>query len=328
MAKVVIGIGTSHSPMISTPAEHWLDHSARDPHYPLFDSDGRRLDFADLAAAKGPGLADKISPSAMHEYLARSEQALDEIRSAIAAAKPDVCLVIGDDQDEMFHHDNMPCFGIYYGSEILCKKPDMSKKAPALHLSAWGYYTDEPTPFPAHPELALHLIRQSIEQGFDVSASATQPGGTGMSHAYTFLYRRLLNATVPSVPVFINTYYPPNQPKISRVIEFGAALRSALSSFDDDCRVAVIASGGLSHFLVDETLDRSVLENCVKGDLNGLGALSEEALKSGNSEIKNWAAVASIMAPSTMKMIDYIPAYRSQAGTGCGLAFGIWRPGS
>jgi hypothetical protein len=109
------------------------------------------------------------------------------------------------------------------------------------------------------------------------------------------------------------------------VLEFGTAVRAAISSFPGNTRVAVIASGGLSHFLVNEDLDRSVLDAMSAGELSGLAGLSENALKSGNSEIKNWAATASIMAPLKMRLVDYIPAYRSEAGSGCGLAFGVWK---
>jgi 3-O-methylgallate 3,4-dioxygenase len=326
VAKIVLGVGTSHSPMISTPAEHWLDHSVRDRHYPLFDSDGQRLDFDTLARENGERLAASIDPSAMPQLLARTDAALDRLREAIRAARPDICLVIGDDQDELFHHDNMPCFSVYYGETILCRRPDnMAQKAEALQKAAWGYYTDEPTHFPAHPGLARHLIAQAIGAGFDIAASQSQPQGLGMSHAYTFMYRRLLDAGVPMVPVFINTYFPPNQPRISRVVEFGRMLRSAVENFGEDSRVVAVASGGLSHFLVDERLDRSVLEHCTTGDVAALAAIGEGALKSGNSEIKNWAALAGMMAPERMELVEYVPAYRSPAGTGCGLAFGLWK---
>lgn len=326
MARIVLGVGTSHSPMLSTPAEHWLGHAVRDPAYPLFDSDGRALAYDELAKKNGERLAPLIEPSAMPGNLARTDAALGRLREAIAAARPDVCVVIGDDQDELFHHDNMPCFSVYYGKNILCRKPDMSKKAPALQMAAWGYYTDEPTRFPAHPALAQHLIAQAIGDGFDVAASASQPQELGMSHAYTFLYRRLIAADVPCVPVFINTYFPPNQPRIARVVAFGRMLREAIESFEPDLRVAVVASGGLSHFLVDEALDRAVLDHCASGNVDALAAIGEGALKSGNSEIKNWAALASLMSPARMQLVDYVPAYRSPAGTGCGLAFGTWEP--
>jgi 3-O-methylgallate 3,4-dioxygenase len=324
MAKIVLGIATSHSPLLSTPPDHWVDHAARDHVYSLFDLDGRRLQFAELEQRHGERFRPLIVTDAMRGNFARTESALTEIREALERAAPDLCVVIGDDQEELFQRDNMPCFSIYHGEEILCKMPDLSRNSPALRMAAWGHYTNEPTAFPAHPSFARHLIAHLIESRFDVAASAMQPGGVGMSHAYTFLYRRVLAASVPIVPIFVNTYYPPNQPRIGRTLEFGSALRAAIEAHPEDLKVAVIASGGLSHFLVVEELDRAVLSALTEGDLSTLAKLPESALLSGNSEIKNWAVAAAAMAPSRMRLIDYVPAYRSLAGTGCGLGFGIW----
>jgi hypothetical protein len=49
--------------------------------------------------------------------------------------------------------------------------------------------------------------------------------------------------------------------------------------------VAVIASGGLSHFVVDEALDRRVLDGITARDATSLGGLSRDQLRSGTSEI-------------------------------------------
>ena len=53
----------------------------------------------------------------------------------------------------------------------------------------------------------------------------------------------------------MNTYYPPNQPNPKRCYDFGRTLRSAIEAWPTKARVAILASGGLSHFVVDEDLD-------------------------------------------------------------------------
>jgi 3-O-methylgallate 3,4-dioxygenase len=45
----------------------------------------------------------------------------------------------------------------------------------------------------------------------------------------------------------------------------------------------------------------------------------------GTPEILNWIAVAAAMAPETMTLVEYLPCYRSLAGTGHGVTFGYWR---
>jgi hypothetical protein len=44
----------------------------------------------------------------------------------------------------------------------------------------------------------------------------------------------------------------------------------------------------------------------------------------GTPEVLNWVTVAAAMAPRRMTLVDYLPCYRSPAGTGHGLAFGYW----
>jgi 3-O-methylgallate 3,4-dioxygenase len=56
------------------------------------------------------------------------------------------------------------------------------------------------------------------------------------------------------VPVFVNTFWEPNPPSAARCYDFGVALGTAIESFPEDLRVGVVASGGLSHFVVDEEL--------------------------------------------------------------------------
>jgi 3-O-methylgallate 3,4-dioxygenase len=49
--------------------------------------------------------------------------------------------------------------------------------------------------------------------------------------------------------------------------------------------------------------------------------------QAGTSEIKNWIVAAGAMSETELKMdlIDYVPCYRSEAGSGSGLAFAAWR---
>ena len=90
-------------------------------------------------------------------------------------------------------------------------------------------------------------------------------------------------------------------------------------------RVAIVASGGLSHFFVDEDLDRYVLELLAKKDGDALVALPTGKLESGNSEIRNWIAAAGALEHLNMQLVDYVPSYRSEAGSGVGMAFAFWQ---
>jgi 3-O-methylgallate 3,4-dioxygenase len=85
----------------------------------------------------------------------------------------------------------------------------------------------------------------------------------------------------------------------------------------------MVASGGLSHFVIDEALDHRIIGALKSLDIAALAAEDPAAL---TSEILNWATDGAAMREQTFSLVDYIPAYRSMAGTVCGFAFGIWEP--
>jgi 3-O-methylgallate 3,4-dioxygenase len=124
----------------------------------------------------------------------------------------------------------------------------------------------------------------------------------------------------------LNTYYPPNQPTLRRCYALGQAMRRAIESWPSDKRVALFASGGLSHFVVDEKLDRAVLDAMLRDDAEALTGFPEEMMVSGTSEIRNWVTVAGAVSGSglDMEIVDYVPLYRSEAGTGLGAGFAQW----
>jgi hypothetical protein len=97
-----------------------------------------------------------------------------------------------------------------------------------------------------------------------------------------------------------------------------------VESWPHEARVAVVASGGLSHFVVDEELDRQVLDAFTSRDATVLGSLSRDQMRSGTSEILNWIVAAGALEDLAPTVLDYVPGYRSPAGTGAGMAFVRW----
>ena len=75
----------------------------------------------------------------------------------------------------------------------------------------------------------------------------------GLPHGFAFIVKRLFdNKPGPILPVFQNTCYPPNQPSPKRSYQLGQAIAAAVKEWENPARVAIVASGGLSHFVVDE----------------------------------------------------------------------------
>jgi len=129
----------------------------------------------------------------------------------------------------------------------------------------------------------------------------------------------------PIVPIMLNTYYPPNQPTPKRCYQLGRAIRQAVEAWPTRQRVAIVASGGLSHFFVDEDLDRYVLELLAKKDGDALVTLPTGKLESGNSEIRNWIMVSGMVTGLRSDYTQYIPVHRTPLGSGIGLAFMTWK---
>ena len=90
----------------------------------------------------------------------------------------------------------------------------------------------------------------------------------------------------------------------------------------------MIASGGLTHFIIDEQVDHLFLDAVLARDLSPVLGLGEGVFQDGTSEIKNWLPVAAGMIELGFKpeLIDYVPCYRSEAGSGHAMGFVTWRP--
>ena len=197
--------------------------------------------------------------------------------------------------------------------------PDWSRNASARY-----YERDVTREYPVDTQLAGHLVTQLMED-FDLSCADRMPEGMGEGHAFGFVHNRLLaGLTVPVVPVFLNTYFPPNQPTPGRCYRLGQALRKAVESFPGQQRIGVLASGGLSHFTVDEDLDGRVIRALREKDAAAFAALPREQLNSGSSEIRNWICMAGAVEHLALRRLAYIPAYRTPAGTGTGMCFADW----
>jgi hypothetical protein len=330
MADIVLAIGTSHSPLLNSPAEDYPKHAAIDASGRiLLDKHGRPCTYGELLAKADSSIKQQIEPQVLEERSARCTANIARLARELAEAKLDALIVIGDDQHEQFFEDNMPAILIYWGETIANNPLHMDEDAPQFWRKARSQFheTKKPRDYPVDSKLGLHLIEDLIEQGFDVSHSKKLSRDHGEGHAFGFVHRRMMseNNIIPIVPVALNTYFPPNQPRPRRCYDLGQAIRKAVLSYKGSERVGILASGGLSHFTVDEELDRGVLAACKRNDGEALASIAVEKLNSGSSEIRNWIAVAGAAGHLNNVWQDYIPCFRSAAGTGCGMGFALWK---
>jgi 3-O-methylgallate 3,4-dioxygenase len=186
---------------------------------------------------------------------------------------------------------------------------------------------DHDVDHPCHAPLARHLIDALQRDEFDLSAMAKIAPGKFEGHAVSYVHRFLMGrVSIPVVPIFLNAYYPPNQPSPARCFALGQAIRRAVETFDGGARVGVLASGGLSHFLVDEAFDHAVIDALKRHDATFFRTAPLHKLMSGSSEIRNWICLAGAVGGMEMDWVSYTPGYRTPALTGTGLCFASFRP--
>jgi Catalytic LigB subunit of aromatic ring-opening dioxygenase len=317
MAQIVIGIGTSHSPQLSIRAKDWAYLLKKDETDP-------RLDYASLLKRAKPGIQSELGEE---NYRRRDEaclKAVADVGDALRKANADVVVVLGDDQHEQFGDDNMPTFAIYHGKSIPVVRDSGLRPAgwKDAERRGWAETADE---YANDDELANHLIRALNAEEFDIARCNRLRKEIGVGHAFSFLYRRVLpGSKIPMVPVMVNTYFPPNQPTPKRCYAFGQAMRRAIECWQSDKHVALMASGGLSHVVIDEEIDAMTIDGLKNKKPETLFRLPRERLKGGTSEILNWVALAGAMEDRDLKYFEYVTTYRSPAATGCGMGFAYW----
>jgi hypothetical protein len=295
----------------------------------LIGTDGITSDYeALLARVDVPRIAKEITPAKFQRRHEQNQKGIAKLAQALYRAKLDVLVMVGDDQQEYLRDDNMPAFCVYRGDEV---KVAGQEAGPATNNRLLIGYATQDRAVPTRSDLARHLIEYLIEDEFDVGSSSfldPDRGGRahgGIGHAFTYIYNRIMTeGMIPTVPVMLNTYYPPNQPTPKRCYNLGRSIKNAIEAWPQKARVGIMASGGLSHFVVDEELDQMALEGMRQKSLANLSQLPREKINSGSSEIRNWIVVTGATEHLIMNLLDYVPCYRSPAGTGCAMGFATW----
>ncbi len=302
-----LGIATSHAPAIFCPAEVWPRVYAGIPE--------------DMKNAQ-PASAKRETPEVIREQIARVERAFETIREAITAYRPDAIVYVGDDQGDMFDPSNVPTLAVFTGETV------------------WGAsqprYLDQPleashVTIPVASDLARQILEGLVARGFDPANLGTmRPLGNpaqGMSHMLIHPHPRINPALdIPVVPLFINENFPP-LPSARRCWDLGIALRAILD--DSPLRVALYASGGLSHDprgpragWIDEPLDRWILERLSRGEgeaLTNLFTFDSDTLRGGTGEVRGWITAAAAMGRKA-RILDYFPSHHAKTGLG----FALW----
>jgi hypothetical protein len=338
VAEIVLGIGCAHTPQLHTLAKDWDIRAARDrlDGVPMWWK-GRKVSYAELAALRADeNIAAELDLPTRQAALDASFAAIERLHAAYVAADPDVVIIVGNDQHEIFS-DMVPTFAVIAAEEIgnLPRTDAQKARLPVgIEISDHGHLPEAQTVYPGHRPLGLHLGRSLTQSGFDVTLCHDKPTVRGdksllhgMPHAYGFLYKNIMRDHVrPHVPIDVNCWYYDNSPTAARCYDFGAALADAVAAWDSDARVAILTTGGLTHFVVDPQWDARFLQAMRTDDAATLRGLPQNELMAGTSECKSWIATSAAMARSglAMEVVDYQRLYRTEGGTGSSCGFVAW----
>jgi hypothetical protein len=335
MARIVGAFGVSHGPLLSTPPEQWHQRAAFDRKNPRHAYRGAYYDFDSLVALRGPEFGKRIDIEHKTAAYTACQRAIAEVAQRYAACGANAAIILGNDQHEMLTDELTPAFMVYAGSQIENIHPDAEEYAKldriGVAVSLPGSVPRDGAVYAGAPEIADAIVDGLIDREFDVAVSyeLPKPHGKahGIPHAFGFVYRRIMNdAPPPTVPIFANVGEARNQPRLRRMLKFGHALKAAIDALPDNLHIALIASGGFTHFTIDEEFDREVIAAMQAGDEEKLASFPESYFWGNTCETKSWYPLVAAMNDDnkTMDVIDYIPCYRSEAGTGQAMIFASW----
>ena len=182
----------------------------------------------------------------------------------IAEEKPDVVILVYNAHASAFSLEMIPTFAIGCAAQF----------QPADE--GWG-----PRPVPVvqgHPELAWHIAQSTILDEFDMTIVNKMDVDHGLTVPLSLMFGQPEAWPCPVIPLAVNVVqYPP--PTGNRCYQLGRAIRKAVASFDQDLKVMIFGTGGMSHQLqgpraglINSEFDRRFLDK-LTADPDGLARL-------------------------------------------------------
>ena len=238
-------------------------------------------------------------PDENGDQLDQAGRGMNELGKVLDEAKPDVIIFLGADHVETFSVTCVPTFAIVAGNTAHAKFAGREHTLPIARAMA---------------EDILHKLVE--DYNFDISYSEDAELG----HAFSIPFEYVIGQRkIPVIPFFTNVYVPP-LPTPKRCEALGKAIAAIVKGRKE--RVAIIASGGMSHFpgttkyLHPEfDFDRWLLSQFEAGNVDALLDMSGTQLDEvGNTEMLSWAVMFGAIGAQKGELIDYIPTWHHGLG--------------
>lgn len=255
-----------------------------------------------------------MSPEGVEDRARHIVEGMKEIGRRVRAAAPDVIFVISSDHMFNINLSLQPpfCVGV---SDAYVPFGDMGiAQEPRLGARDFGQA----------------FVRRAARSGFDLAtAEEIRPDhGVALPLMAIDPARR-----IPIVPLLVNINMDP-PPEPARCYALGEVLRDTIArDRPADERVAVVATGGLSHWLniprhgeVAEEFDHFVMRSLIEGRAHDLARLSASEIveRGGNGglEVMNWMMAGAVAGDRRGEVVYYEPMPEWFTGMG-GVAFAM-----
>jgi aromatic ring-opening dioxygenase catalytic subunit (LigB family) len=231
------------------------------------------------------------------------EQLIEVVREmggAMLDARPDALVVIADDHLNVFSFDAVPAMCVRIGRWV-----DRMVQEDAIEFDR--ALEGLPARYPLHEDLANRILERGLEEGFDFAASWAAP----LDHAFLSPVATLCGdrPAPPLVPFWVNCFVAP-PPTARRCFAAGRHIARVIAEGSWD--VAVIATGGLSHFpelslarvgQSDPAFDRRLVRWMEAGLHEPLCALTGKELhETGSHELLNWMVLVGAVHPARARV--------------------------
>jgi aromatic ring-opening dioxygenase catalytic subunit (LigB family) len=226
-----------------------------------------------------------------------------EIGRRLAAARPDLLVMFVNDHIQNFPYSNMPAFCVGLAESYDTPSPGGARlmRIPARKV-------------PGAPEWGMALLEEGLAAGFDFAYSSEIESWDELSVPLHFL---LPEGDVPVVPLYTNCAAPP-LPTPRRCHAVGAFVGAFARARPATERIAVLATGGLSHWVgtpetgrINPDFDHRVLEHVARADVDPLRRLTAAEIErdggNGGQEIRNWIALLGTVPGWKGEVLAYEP---------------------
>jgi protocatechuate 4,5-dioxygenase beta chain len=159
------------------------------------------------------------------------------VRAWLDKVRPDIAIVVYNDHGLNFFLDQIPTFAIGAADEY------------ANSDEGWGL--DVLPPVRGNPQLSWHVIESLVADGFDITMCQQMTVDHGVMVPMSLLWPGGSAWPLSIVPLEVNTVQHP-LPTPARCYTLGQALGRAIRSYQEDVKVVVVGTGGMSHQLQGE----------------------------------------------------------------------------